>query len=105
MTTSERRKEILDVLSSQRHEKIENLAFTFQVTRRTIERDILALTLEYPIYTTKGTGGGVHVMDGRYIYDAHRMNVEQTELLERLSKELSGKDAEIMKTILKKYGK
>ena len=35
MTASERRKEILDVLSIQRHEKIENLAFTFQVTRRT----------------------------------------------------------------------
>lgn len=104
MTTSERRKEILDVLSIQRHEKNENLAFTFQVTRRTIERDILALTLEHPIYTTKGTGG-VHVMAGRYIYDTNRMNAEQTDLLERLSKELSGKDAEIMKTILKKYGK
>ncbi len=105
MTTSERRKEILDILSYTRHEKIENLAFHFHVARRTIERDILALTLEYPIYTTKGTGGGVHVMDGRYIYDVGRMNAEQTELLERLSKELSGKDAEIMKSILKKYGK
>lgn len=105
MTTNERRKEILDMLNVRRYEKIENLAFSFQVTRRTIERDIFALSFEYPIYTTKGTGGGVHVMDGRYIYDMHRMNTEQTELLERLLKELSGKDAEVMKTILKKYGK
>lgn len=105
MTASERRKEILDTLNMRRHEKIDNFAFELQVSRRTIERDIFELSLDYPIYTTKGTGGGVHVIEGRYIYDVNRMNDEQTELLERLLKDLTGKDEEIMKTILKKYGR
>lgn len=105
MTTSERRKEILDALSIRRHEKIDNFAFEFNVARRTIERDILELTFDYSIYTTKGKGGGVHVVEGQYIYDAPRLNGEQTELLKRLSQQLTGKDKDIMINILKKYGK
>ena len=36
----ERRQAILEILCERRHEKIDNLAFEFEVERRTIRRDI-----------------------------------------------------------------
>ena len=45
----------------RRFDTVANLAFEFGVTDRTIRNDILTLSLEYPIYTTKGNGGGIHV--------------------------------------------
>ena len=64
LTASERRRAIIKDLSVRRHEKISDLAFQYHVSRRTVEYDIYWLSLEYPIYTTKGIGGGVHVIDG-----------------------------------------
>ena len=105
MTTSERRKAIIEALNVRRYEIIDNLAFEFGVSRRTIIYDIERLSFEYPIYTTKGTGGGVHVMDGaKLIVSSDKMNADQTELLHRLLKNLTWKDFDIMKSILKKYG-
>ena len=54
MTASERRNAILEVLCFRRFDTVANLAFEFGVTDRTIRNDILTLSLEYPIYTTKG---------------------------------------------------
>ena len=101
---NDRRKAIIDILSLRRHDKIDNLAFELKVSRRTIERDLILLSQEYPIYTTQGTGGGVHVMDGAQLNLENRFSTEQLELLQRLSKTLIGKDIEIMKGILLKYG-
>ena len=62
MTASERRNAILEVLCFRRFDTVANLAFEFGVTDRTIRNDILTLSLEYPIYTTKGNGGGIHAV-------------------------------------------
>lgn len=67
MTAKERRKAILEVLCTRRHETRENLAFEFGVSKRTIEYDIMYLSLEYPVYTTQGNGGGIHIMDGYHL--------------------------------------
>ena len=67
MAAAERRQAILEALCVRRHETRENLAREFGVTKRTIESDVLILSLTYPIYTTQGTGGGIHVMDGFYL--------------------------------------
>jgi len=61
MTSSERRNAILEVLCLRRFETVANLAFEFNVTDRTIRNDILILSLDYPIYTSKGNGGGIRV--------------------------------------------
>mgnify|MGYP000807110830 CR=1 FL=1 len=103
MTASERRKEILEVLSLRRVEQINNLAFQFGVSEKTIRRDILTLSLEYPIYTTKGNGGGIHV-DENYRLGKSYLKDEQQELLQRLLSDLAGKDAEVMKSIIKTFG-
>lgn len=103
MTAKERRKAILDVLCTRRHETRENLAFEFGVSKRTIEYDIMYLSLEYPVYTTQGNGGGIHIMDG-YHLNRPCMNDKQMALLHKLLLTLSGEDKETMQTIIKNYG-
>ncbi len=103
MTASERRNAILEVLCLRRFETVNNLAFEFDVTERTIRNDILTLSLEYPIYTIQGNGGGIRV-DENFKLGRSYLKDEQQELLERLLPELKGKDAEVMKSILKAFG-
>lgn len=103
MTPSERRNAILEVLCLRRFETVENLAFEFGVTGRTIRNDILMLSLEYPIYTTQGNGGGIHV-DEKYRLGKSFLKEEQQELLQRLLSQLNGKDSEIMRSIINKFG-
>lgn len=103
MTASERRNAILEVLCFRRFDTVANLAFEFGVTDRTIRNDILTLSLEYPIYTTKGNGGGIHV-DEKYRLGKTYFKDEQQELLERLLPSLNGKDAEVMKSIIRTFG-
>ena len=103
MTASERRNAILEDLCMRRYEKVSNLAFQYGVTTRTIRNDILILSLEYPIYTAKGNGGGIYV-DKNFRLGKVFLKNEQQELLERLLPGLEGKDAEVMKAILKTFG-
>ena len=50
MTADERRGVILDIICARRYETIDNLAFELDASRRTIERDVLHLSLRFPIY-------------------------------------------------------
>lgn len=102
MSANERRMQILEVLCDRRHESIDNLAFEFGVSRRTIRYDIEMLTCSYPIYTTQGNGGGVHVVDG-YRFGRKYMTEKQTELLERLAAKLTGEDFQTMQEIIKNF--
>ena len=102
--TTERRQALVRLLCERRYETIDNLAFEFSVNRRTIRRDIELLSLSYPFYTTKGTGGGVHVVEGfrlgmKYLTEA------QCELLERLLEMLEGQDKEVLHNIIKTFKK
>ena len=65
MNTAERRKQIMEILSVRRHETMVNLASEFDVSVRTIQRDIEELSLYEPIYTQSGRHhGGVYVTQG-----------------------------------------
>ena len=103
MTTMERRQAILEALCVRRHETGVNLAFEFGVCVRTIEKDVLNLSLEYPIYTIQGNGGGIFVEDGFYLHKA-RMTEKQLDLLEELLPSLSGEKRETMLSIILSYG-
>lgn len=103
MTPGERREAILDVLCQRRHDTIANLAHEFDVSVRTIQYDIEQLTLRHRIYTVQGKyGGGVYVEDGYYAGRRY-LEPEEQELLETLSEQLTGSDAEVMDRILRKY--
>lgn len=103
MTAAERRQAILEALCVRRHDTRENLAFEFGVSKRTIEYDVLELSLTYPIYTTQGNGGGIHVVDGFYL-DKPRLNEKEIALLSKILPTLTGEDKKTMSEILKKYG-
>ena len=99
MTVTERRIAILKKLCIRRHDTVMNLCREFYVSRRTMQRDLYALTLSYPVYSTPGIGGGVSVVDG-YYYNKPDLTDEQISLLNRLLPTLSGKDRETMLSII-----
>lgn len=100
--TIERRQLILNVLCERRTETIDNLAFEFSVHRNTIKKDIEVLSFYFPLFTTKGTGGGVHLVDGfrlgmKYLTDKQYM------VLKEISEELSGEKKVVVLEILKTF--
>lgn len=102
MTADERRGVILDIICARRYETIDNLAFELEVSRRTIQRDVLHLSLRFPIYTMQGKGGGILISDD-FRWSAKYLSSEQLALLNKLGSKLKGKDAETMASIIKMF--
>ena len=100
----ERRQRIIDILNMRRSEKIDNLAFEFNVTRRTIEKDIQVLSCSYPIDTKTGPSGCVFVQEGFDLYERY-LTATQFEVLKRLKETTTGEDARVLETILKSFGR
>ena len=97
--TTERRQLILEMMCERRHDCVDNLAIEFDVSNRTIRRDIEILSISYPICMKQGTGGGVHVSDGYYIGREY-LKPSQAELLGKLALTLEGVDKQTMQSIL-----
>ena len=105
MNMMERRQAILEVLCERRHETLDNLAFEFSVTKRTICNDVLELSLSYPIYTVCGRyGGGIYVDDDFYLGKQY-LSPEQIAVLEQLSTKCDTKQQEVLSSIIKKFGR
>lgn len=104
MTAADRRRAILEALSSDKFTTRANLAFEFGVSKRTIDHDLLLLSRKYPIYAIPGKGGGIHVMDN-FRLDGRYLTEEQMDVLVRLTKEVSESDSCVLRSILKKFGK
>ncbi len=105
MKASERRQAILEALCERRKDKIENLAFEFNVTERTIRNDIQELSLSYPIYTVQGKyDGGVYI-DNDYYLGKRFLTPEQQDLLLSLARSSDQKQNDILLSIIKKFGK
>lgn len=102
MTATERRRAMIEALCQRRYDTKENLASGFGVSIRTIYNDLLVLSLDYPIYTVQGNGGGVYVEKG-YRLDRKYLTDEQSDLLEGLLSGLTGRGAEVMQSILKTF--
>ena len=102
--TSERRQMILEYLLEHRETTRFELSNHFNMSLRTIERDVLILSCSYPIITIQGGGGGIKIADG-YRLGMKYLSESQAALLEQLSETLSGKDLEIMQSILKIFSK
>ena len=105
MTSSERRQAILEALCERRHDKIENLAYEFNVTERTIRNDVLELSLSYPVYTVSGRyHSGVYIADDYYLGKQY-LTEEQLELLISLKSQVGDDQRKILDSIVKKFGK
>ena len=95
----ERRQEILEVLSDRRRDTVDNLAAEFGVSRSTIKRDLEVIGCSAPIYTVKGGGGGVRVMDGWYVGRRY-LRSDQEALLTSLMDGLQPEQQAVMESIL-----
>ena len=109
MGTAERRIEIMKLLCRKRHETMSNLAAEFNVSIRTIKRDIDELTFLMPIYVKSGRyDGGVYVAEN-YSMDRMYMSSIEVELLIKVKKitqeKLSCKENDLLEHIIKSYTK
>lgn len=101
-TTYERRENIKMYLIKKRSATTLQLSFMFGVSKRTILNDIVFLSSRIPIITKSGNGGGVF-LDMKF--ESHRdyLTDDELNLLEKLSKNLSGKDQLIINGIINKF--
>jgi len=83
MGATERRCKMMKMLCRRRHETTHNLASEFGVSKRTIQRDIEALSMSEPIYTLTGKYGGVYVVDG-YFMDRSYMTEPELDVLRKI---------------------
>ena len=83
MDASERRREIMQLLSDRRHVKIEDLARRFGVSARTISRDLVRISQVMPIYDRPGRSGGIYV-SGNFRLTQVQLRREEADALRRL---------------------
>lgn len=77
----ERLFEIVYILLDRKNVTAEDLASHFGVSKRTILRDVEALSVaNIPIYTRQGKGGGIALLDG-YVLDKTVLTEEEKKLL------------------------
>ncbi len=105
MTPTERRQELLEILSRRRHDTYDNLAREFNVSKMTIRRDVAVLMCSYPVETVHGGRHGcVKVAD--WFVLGYRSTVRKTlthpqmELLRKLREQLAGDDLDTLNSIL-----
>ena len=103
-STVGRRQALLDVLMCRRRDTISNIASEFEVSERTIRRDIDILSGHYPIYTERGHGGGVRVRDG-FFTDRRHLTIAEENLLRRLAAMLPTDEQSIINVILATFGR
>ncbi len=104
MSTLERREEILEILSLRRFETMGNLASELNVTRRTIQNDIVALSCFAPIYTVRGRyGGGVCLMQGFYLYRRYLTDEQKKALTDVINGQPP--NCEMLQSIINTFSK
>ena len=104
MSPNERRMEILQVLIERKEGTLENLAFEFGVSKRTIQYDIETLSLSHPIYCESGNGGGIRI-EKDYKIGKRKFSQEQEEFLKSLLPRLSAGEQEKMNEILSEFSR
>ena len=109
MGTAERRLEIMKQLCRERHTTMSALSKQYDVSVRTIQRDILELTFIMPIYVKTGRyDGGVYVV-GDYTMDRMYMDTDEVKLLTKVksivNRNISVQENILFEKIIKKYSK
>ena len=105
MTALERRQAILEALCIRRRDKIENLAFEFEVSEKTIRRDLLELSLSYPVYTVTGRyHSGVYIADDYYLGKQY-LSGEELQTIISLMDKADDNQKTVLLGIINKFGK
>lgn len=110
MATYIRQKELLSILSVRKSATIAALANALEVSERTVRRDIDALSAVFPIYTSRGRYGCVHVLEDRSL-DHLYFSSDETALMQEMLQTLevlgtytpSPSQLTALKTMVAKY--
>lgn len=111
--TAERRLKLIKLLCQRRHETIINLSKEFNVSVRTIQRDIDEISDMLPIYVKTGRyNGGVYVVDG-FKADKIYMSDNEIALLKKVRETcfsgakltLNSQEIETLNKIIVNYSK
>ena len=103
MNTADRRAEIVSILLVRRRITAKELADEFNVTVRTIQNDIQALFLGFPIYTKQGGDGGIFVGENYKPY-MNTLTPLELKVLQEMYELAEGIHRKILFQILCKYG-
>ena len=98
MNTADRRAEIVSILLVRRR-----ITDEFNVTVRTIQNDIQALSLGFPIYTKQGGDGGIFVGENYKPY-MNTLTPLELKVLQEMYELAEGIHRKILFQILCKYG-
>ena len=104
VSANARRTEIVRILRSRQQTTVAYLAEICNVTTKTIQRDILVLTVDegYPIDTLKGHNGGIILRSYKHPCK-HILSQEQISVLTELAQTSNKYHAEILNGILRAY--
>lgn len=103
MNTADRRAEIINILLVRRRITAKELADEFHVTVRTIQNDIQALSLGFPIYTKQGGDGGIFVGENYKPY-MNTLTPLELKALKEMYELADGIHRKILFQIIRKYG-
>lgn len=105
MKATERRQALLEHLCEVRQSTLENLAFEFSVSISTIRRDVLELSLSYPVYTVCGKyDGGVYIAND-YFLGKQYLSEKQRNVLESLLPTVDDDQRKVLLSIVSKFGR
>lgn len=102
LTAYERREYIKTFLIKNRFSTAQELAYRYDVSQRTIFRDIMYLSSRLPITTKAGGNGGIF-LDPDYESPKQYLDAEEETLLLKLSDKLCQKDKLIIHNIINKF--
>ena len=103
MNTADRRAEIINILLVRRRITAKELADEFNVTVRTIQNDIQALSLGFPIYTKQGGDGGIFVGENYKPY-MNTLTPLELKVLQEMYELAEGIHKKVLFQIICKYG-
>ena len=103
MNTAHRRMEIINILILRRHVTASELAQEFGVSVRTIQYDIQALSLGFPIYTKQGGDGGIFVGENYKPY-MNTLTPLELKVLQEMYELAEGIHKKVLFQIICKYG-
>ena len=112
MRTHERRERIVQIIAMCGTVTAKELATRMQVTRRTILRDIDALSMLYPISVNYGRGGGYYIINYKAL-NLPCLKTFEVELLEKIISEidrssvcsLTSEENQVLKDMIAVYSK
>lgn len=102
MNPTERRAAIYAAICWRRFDSYGNLAMEFHVSERTIQRDVILMTISHPLETVRGCHGGVKLADW-FNPSESWLNPEQIGLLRRIEPHLAGRDQVILHSIFLQF--